>query len=228
MRRLKLAKRLIKVMLGKDFFPRIDGNTTYERLGSIYGGWNVALEGLDGSSIVYSFGIGEDASFDLELIGKLGVTVHAFDPTPKSVEWVRKQDFPPQFVLHEYGLADFDGTAQFFIPKNPNHVSHTLVKASNHSGEAITLPVKRLETIMNELDHDGLDLIKLDIEGAEYGFIEDLVAGTVRPRQLLVEFHHRFPTIGLGKTKEAVGQLRKMGYRLFSVSDSGEEYGFVL
>ena len=80
---------------------------------------------------------------------------------------------------------------------------------------------------MREFGHDHIDLMKMDVEGAEYAVIDSLVESTVRPRQLLVEFHHRFESIGLHKTKAAVEALRGAGYDLVYITDSGEEYSFL-
>ena len=47
---------------------------------------------LDASSVVYSFGIGEDLSFEIGLAARYGVTIHLFDPSPKAkyhVLWVQ-------------------------------------------------------------------------------------------------------------------------------------------
>jgi hypothetical protein len=91
---------------------------------------------------------------------------------------------------------------------------------------SIELPVHRLATILGMLGHSQIDLLKMDIEGAEYGVLADLLAGPVAVKQLLVEFHHRWPEVGIAKTKHAIRMLHKAGYRIFSVSPSGEEYGF--
>ena len=48
-----------------------------------------------------------------------------------------------------------------------------------------------------------------------------------KPSQLLVEFHHRFPNIGFEKTNNAIKNLHKIGYRIFSVSKTGRELGFI-
>ncbi len=222
----RTAKRLVKAALGKDFFPKVEETCRTERLGSGYGGWEIAVDSLSKAAVVYSFGVGEDASFDIALIDRYGLTVHAFDPTPKSIQWVHRQNFPPNFVLHEYGLADFDGEVTFNSPKNQDHVSHTML--DRPSGNAtIQVPVKTLTTIMQELDHDHIDLLKMDIEGAEYQVIEDLVKSTIRPAQLLIEFHHRFPEVGIKKTQDSLALLRGIGYRLFAVSDIGEEFSFI-
>ena len=221
-------KRFTKVLIRKDFFVKPDCQCSYKRIGSQYGGWDVVVDQLNSNSIIYSFGVGEDASFDMGLIKEFGVTIHAFDPTPKSIEWVKSQDFPTTFIMHEYGIADFDGMIAFFPPKNPNHVSHTILERDKTKDPSIEVPVKRLRTIMKELGHDRIDLLKMDIEGAEYSVLKDMKSTGVRPRQLLIEFHHRFPNVGIGETIKAIGMVKEMGYGLFSVSPSGEEYSFIL
>jgi hypothetical protein len=45
-------------------------------------------------------------------------------------------------------------------------------------------------------------------------------------RQLLVEFHHNFPTIPFARTEKAVRALNAAGYQLFHVSERGLELSF--
>ena len=220
-------KRIIKTLLGKDFFisPQIKFDSV--RHGTNYGGWDVVEDNLNSTSVVYSFGVGEDASFDLSLINKFKLTVHAFDPTPKSVEWVRNTITTSNFVFHEYGIADFDGEIRFNPPKNINHVSHSILTSHGMSSRSILVPVKKITTILSELCNDSVDIFKMDIEGAEYQVINDILKSNFRPKQLLVEFHHRFPSVGIKKTKQAIRQLNDAGYLIYSVSDTGEEFSFI-
>ncbi|MCK9462251.1 MAG: FkbM family methyltransferase [Proteobacteria bacterium] len=226
-RHVARLKRYLEIAQGNSIFIQPEIWCEKKRFGSQeYGGWDVAANGIDADSVVYSFGVGEDASFDIELIERYGITIHAFDPTPRSIEWVDKQRFPSKFIMHEFGIAAFDGLASFHPPENPEHVSHTMLDRPSTMGKVITVPVKRLVTIMNELGHNNVDILKMDIEGAEYNVIGDLENSNIRPKQILVEFHHRFPGIGMRKTKEAIKKLRLMGYLLFSVSNE-EEYCFL-
>jgi FkbM family methyltransferase len=225
---IREIKKFIKSILGLDFYPKINYLCRKKRFGSEYGGWEVAYEYLNKDSIVYSFGVGEDASFDIALIEKYGLTIHAFDPTPRSIEWVKRQNFPPNFVMHTYGIANFDGKAFFYPPENPEHVSHTILRRVETQNNAITVPVKRLSTIMRELGHDHIDVLKMDVEGAEYNVIEDMKYSKIRPKQILVELHHRFPNASIRYTKKAYATLKKMGYGLFSVSTRGEDSCFIL
>ncbi|HKU37017.1 MAG TPA: FkbM family methyltransferase [Polyangiales bacterium] len=196
------------------------------RLGTEYGGYAVAVELLRPESVVYSVGIGEDASFDLALIARFGCSVHAFDPTPRSLSWVRAQpDLPPQFHVHAYGLADYDGIASFAPPKNPAHVSFNQLPGKQDA--RVELPVRQLSTLMRELGHERLDVLKLDIEGGEYAVLDALAAGPALPTQLLVEFHHQLRGIPVSRTERALGGLHELGYRIFDRQPGGHEYSLV-
>jgi len=196
-------------------------------LGTEYGESFVSMRGLGSSSIAYSFGVGEDVSFDLGLIERTGLTVHAFDPTPRSIAWVARQKLPPQFVMHGVGLAAYDGVARFRPPENPEHVSHTLLERERTDHAAIEVVVKRVATLMKELGHARVDLLKMDIEGAEYEVIDDLVASNVAIDQMLIEFHHQLPGVPISRTRRAVDTVRSGGYRVFNVSESGRHFSFL-
>ena len=171
-RTLRWLKRLVKPVhvVGK---PSHTCPTL--RIGTDYGGWVFNHTLVKKDSIVYSFGIGEDASWDLGMIKRFGVTIHGFDPTPKSIRWVKAQNMPAEFVMHDFGLAPKDGELVFHAPINPNHVSLSVVERETQT-ERIVLPVRELAGIMKELGHDHIDILKMDIEGSEYEVIEDLLA----------------------------------------------------
>jgi FkbM family methyltransferase len=222
----KTAKRAARILAGRDVYvcKQHDCNVVY--LGNVGTSWPVCPEALLDQPLVYSFGVGEDVSFDLELIRRFHATIHAFDPTPRSVAWVASQQLPANFHFHPCGIAGYDGTCSFLPPANPAHVSHTMVPRAS-AGPSCELPVKRMQTFLSELRHARIDLLKMDIEGAEYAVIEDLIASGILVKQLLVEFHHRWKEIGPSKTKQAIRNLNAAGYEIFAVSPSGEEYGFV-
>jgi FkbM family methyltransferase len=197
------------------------------RPGTGYGGWTVCANRLSSDSVVYSFGIGDEVSFDLDLIDRFGVRVHAFDPTPASQRWLSQQSVPDAFIPHAIGAADFDGTTTFHAPADPAWVSHSIVPTGGRPSGTVEVEVRRIGTIMAELGHDRIDLLKMDIEGAEYGVIADLVERALDIDQILVEFHHRFDSVPPARTAEAVRRLNSVGFRIAHVSPRGEEYTFV-
>ena len=196
-------------------------------LGTEYGGYAVCPTGVDPESVVYSFGVGCDVSFDQGLIAARGVTVHAFDPTPRSIDWLKTQALPESFVFHPWGIADFDGTARFHAPKDPTHVSHTLLEGGDVGTGTVEVPVFRLRTIMDKLGHDRIDILKMDIEGAEYGVLGDVLGSGIRIGQILIEFHHGRSGVPLAKTQAAVDALEQAGFRAFHESSSGYEFSFL-
>ena len=228
---LRRLRCFLKSLIGKDIFYRTQVKRPIAFLGGRsetgYGAWGVASESLGTNSIVYSVGIGDDISFDLDLIRKFGAKVHAFDPTPESIEWLSRQVLPPQFISYEFGLADYDGTANFYAHENPEWISHSMLKTSHTVEEPTPVQVRRIATIMEMLGHNRVDLLKIDIEGAEYGLIDDIVSSGADIDQILVEFHHRFVELNVDMTHVAIKKLNDAGYKILYVSPRGEEFSFM-
>lgn len=223
----KLFKRIVRSIVGKDLLVFPHHHIELERFGSNHADWHLCGKLLTETSIVYSFGVGQDISFDLELIARYGVVVHAFDPTPRAIRWIKSQTVTDKFRFYEIGISSFNGEILFHPPTNPLYVSYTALPDENVGEKPVKGQVNRLETIRNRLHHDEIDLLKMDIEGSEYDVIEDLSTTEIRPHQILVEFHHRFSSIGVMKTRNAIKLMRGMGYVLVYVSPSGEEYSFI-
>jgi len=224
---MQRLRRVARAIAGKDALYYYDRNCVVAEFGAVGCAWTISPAHLCEASQVYSFGLGEDISFDLAVIERFGCTVHGFDPTPRSIQWVKSQRTPPQLKLHEYGLDKSDGVLRFHAPANPNFISHSAVHHQGTSNAVIELPVKCLDTILRELGTDKIDILKMDIEGSEYGVIPTVVENRARIGQLLIEFHHRFEGIGIRQTKHAVATLRQNGFQLFHVSPSGEELSFL-
>jgi FkbM family methyltransferase len=223
---LRVGRRAMRSVVGRDLFYLRQVRAHRLRLGRPEASWCVCPAGLGSASVFYSFGVGEDISFELALNERFGLRVEAFDPTPRSLAWIKSQSLPPQFTLHEVGLAPWDGMAPFSPPLDPAHVSYSMVRKDS-ADPAVYAPVRRLATIARMLGHTRIDLLKMDIEGAEYGVLPDCLASGLVIDQILVEFHHRWECIGIAETKRAISLLRDRSYRIGNVSPSGCEYTFV-
>jgi FkbM family methyltransferase len=195
--------------------------------GSRKGGWTVCPAALNEESVVYSFGVGKEISFELALIRHYGLRVFAFDPTPEVAHWIASRDLPETFRFFRFGLAGYDGEAAFRPNTNPREVSHTLLDRPETASRAVRLPVRRLSTLARDHGHRRIHLLKLDVEGAEYAALRDLVASDLQVDQLLVEFHHRFRGVGRAPTRDAIQLLHRHGYRVFHVTPGAREYGFL-
>lgn len=218
-----LIKKLLRLL--EPALPSVvDISIPHEVLGNeAYGAWATVTNGLTPASVVYSFGVGEDVSWDLALIKKTGATIHAFDPTPKSIAWVTQQAWPSQLLFHPYGIAAYDGVQHFTEPIKAHWVSYSPAR----KGSGVEAPVKKLATSMRELGHSHIDVLKMDIEGGEYAVIDDLLASHIFPTQILVEFHPHWRETGMCKTARTIKKLQDAGYKIFNVSKGGYDYSFI-
>jgi FkbM family methyltransferase len=198
-----------------------------EKIGTDYGGYALDASRITKDAVVYSLGVGSDISFDLALIQKLGVTVHAFDPTPKVKDWLATQKLPQEFQFLDIGISDFDGDGVFYLPPRQDYISHSLIRARQYSRESIRVHFIRLGTAMKRLGHERIDLLKMDIEGAEYAVIADLVKEKIHVSQILVEFHHRLSSIGTKRTRRALSLLESLGLKICYVCPRMEVFTLI-
>lgn len=182
---------------------------------------------LRSSSVIYSFGVGNNVAWELDLIRRFGVTIHAFDPTPECVVWVEQQGLGDSFRFHPVGLAAVNGTARFLRPAKAGRFNYIPDHEGLDSaaGCFVECPVRTLGQFREDLGHDRIDVLKMDIEGGEYAVLEDVLAEA--PEQLLIEFHHNLPSIEFARTQAVLADLRATGYRIFDISRRGLEFGFV-
>lgn len=196
--------------------------------GNHYGGFYVATDYVNENSIVYSFGIGEDISFDSELINKYHCKVFGFDPTPKSIKWIGSRQLPQEFKFYGFGISDKTESATFYFPKNPHFVSGSVVVQSNvNATQGIEVELKSLADTVKLLGHTKIDILKMDIEGSEYTVIENILDSGIEIGQILIEFHDRFFENGRAKTIHVLNQMKNAGYLIFGISETYDEVSLI-
>lgn len=198
------------------------------RDGSVYGGWWYDDMAIQEGAVIYSFGLGEDTSWDEALIRR-GASVYGFDPTPKSAAYVESRlelkNGPGIFHHTKEGLWTEDTTLTFTLPDNPQHVS---LRAGEHKGKqgTISLKVNTLSNFLIANGHSKIDILKIDIEGAEYDFLEQLLKDNFFPfEQLLVEFHSRFYESGKEKHDRLLLDMLKSGFAI-ARNENDQEISF--
>lgn len=224
---LRIIRRELRALVGHEVSIPIRLKCPRARLGSAYGGWWIRSDILGPHSIVYSVGIGRDISFDVSLIQRYGLTVHAFDPTRKCRDWLRSQQLSPSFVFTGIGLADYDGRGSFVLRSRPDWDNYELNAPVSGAFDCEELPVARLVTLMRLFGHERIDVLKLDIEGTEYDVIKDVLSSNLDIRQILVEFHYEPNRVGhLTRLQATFEALRRAGYVPFARSPVGHELSF--
>ncbi len=220
-RPLRVANRLFTpAMLGRGPAFRKSG-MKLEKLGTEYGGWVVPVDRINADTVCYCGGVGEDISFDLALIERFGCTVHAFDPTPRAITFVEKTAPPAKFQFYPWGLWDEETTLKFFEPADPSHVSHSVVNLQG-TDRYFEAPCKPVSGIAEEFGHAKIGLIKIDIEGAEFAVIGDLIRHGIMPDVLCIEFDQPCSPLRISR---AVRELVAFGLELVAID--GWNYTFV-
>lgn len=231
----KKIKYLLKCLLQKEIYLRKQVETPIKIFGNEYGGFGVATEylfnntnGGGGKPIIYSFGVGEDLSFECDILKKFDLNIYAFDPTPKSIRWISGQNLPGDLRFFPFGLSNKDSIEKFYLPKNKEFVSGSICL---HSGvneqDSMNVSMKKLSTIMHELEHNEISVLKMDIEGTEFTAIPEILESKVQFNQLLMEIHSRFFKDGYSRAKKLIKMLNLYGYYLAYFSESREELTFV-
>lgn len=200
-----------------------------EELGTEYGGWVIPVNLLDSNSICYCVGCGEDISFDLSLIDRFGCDVFAFDPTPRAIQHIQEvaSDIP-QYRFFETGLWDKEDRLKFYVPQDSSHVSHSLLNLQK-TEHYICVPVNRLINVMQEMGHAKIDLLKIDIEGAEYKVIESILEDKIEIEIICVEYDECFNPLDQNfqaRIKASINSLLARGYSLVCAQGNGN-YTFV-
>ena len=214
---LKIKRYFKKLLLN----PRLKINKvdlSLKSLGSIYGGWVFCESEKLNLSTIVSCGLGEDASFDVEIASRYSLEVLIVDPTPRAVlhfEQIEARLGQPK--ISEYGkegcqstdsydltnltasslklipkaIWEINGRVPFYEPREEAHVSHSIVNFQNNyasNTRHIQTEAITLKFLLESLSVDSIPLIKLDIEGAEIEVIHNFLNDKIFPDQILVEY----------------------------------------
>lgn len=226
---INTLKKQYKILSGKISSFKIEHTCRHEWYGNSYGGFYVNPDLLHPDAIIYSFGIGQDTSFDEALIKKHNCHVFGYDPTPKSIAWIaQRTDLSPKFHFQPIGLDNKTGIAHFNLPKNKEHVSGSIINHQNvDEHNMVEVQMKSITDIILENKHTHIDVLKMDIEGSEYFVIDSILNSAIEIKQILLEIHERFFDNGVEKTKLLLDSLHRHGYQIFGVSDTLEEISFI-
>lgn len=183
------------------------------RLGSHYGGRVVPLGLLGADSVCYLAGVGEDMSFDVALVKRTECSAWAMDPTPRAIDYVRQREGTLPQGLHflPIGLWDAEEIKRFYEPSDPAHVSASVRPEDMSESRWFDARCSTVSAIMRDLGHGRLDLLKLDIEGAEYRVLPAVLEERILPGIICLELH---VTGGVSEARRLVSRLLSHDYTI--------------
>ncbi len=217
-------KRSLSRRLREKLLPR-----GYRRLGTRYGGWWVDAGLLGHSPLLIDCGLGEDISFPLAFLQAFGGKVIGVEPNPRSLNYCRDRIPRDMIVLPKAFWSEPGKKLEFFLPraqqelpKGADGVSGSLDGSHEYaSDQKLEVETTSLAEILEQCARAHCDVLKMDIEGAEYGVLDQLCSsGEIRKvAQVLIEFHHKVTQHTLDDTQRAVAQMQRNGFSLVHTED---------
>ena len=188
------------------------GDLKLSRLGSEYGSSVVVLDLIAPESTIISAGVGEDISFDLELIKQKGCKVIGIDPTDKAKTYVEKIRNENYVFLQKALFSQNRNSVTMYKSSRPDYVSESVTRshrsvASSDCYEAQTISIEELLK-----EYPDISLLKMDIEGAEYDVLNSIEKLNIP--QIYVEFHHFCTQYSPQDTYRCIEHVKALGYEL--------------
>ncbi|MDR3647099.1 MAG: FkbM family methyltransferase, partial [Candidatus Babeliales bacterium] len=184
-------------------------------------------------------------SFDINLIKNFNCNVFCFDPTPRAIQHIKNleentnQNIPfysgpdkiaynankailNKFHFHPFGIWNKNTTIRFYSPQDPAHVSHSITNLQK-TETYFEAQCYTLKTLMNKFKHKKLNLLKLDIEGAEIAVINYILKEKIDIDCLCFEFdefagnnlkQNKDIPASKNKADKIIKRLIKNGYEL--------------
>lgn len=181
----KLINYYRLIFLGDRFLPEV------KRWFKDAGDQNLRLDyQLNNDSIVFDVG-GYEGTWAEDIYNKFQSTIYIFEPVPEYAENIKKKFANKHKLLtFPYGLSDKNYDLD--ITLNDDNSSFYIKKG----GAVIKTQVKEFsEKLLAELGVSKIDLMKINIEGAEYDLLNHMIDnGTIKlVDNLQIQFHNFVP-----------------------------------
>ena len=172
--------------------------------------------------VVYSFGSNGEVSFEQAILDltNQNCEVHVFDYSLNSEKAAAVHSVAGA-TFHPYGIGKEDA----------------IVSAPFKNGESIVkeYQLRNLSSIMSELGHSWVDVLKMDVEWEEYNVLPAMVAHysalkqSVPVTQALIEYHHKAGNPKMTHLVHTLEEMEAAGFRTFSTeyNINGEPWNFI-
>ena len=181
----------------------------------------VYFDNFDRSSVIVDIGCGHEAELSKHLIEKHDLQAFGVDPTIKHAQSLRILEETTKFRFRYLALAvtKTNGVVAFNQSRQNESGSvlseHTNVKHDDI--ETYNVESVNLRELVRRIGIVPIDLVKLDLEGAEYELLDEIGDEDLNPfKQIFIEFHHHCTNHTAQETKQMVRTIRKKGFKVFT------------
>ena len=173
------------------------------RIGKDYdGGYLVSQSDIEQSELLIGLGINDDWSFEEDFLSRKKVSVYAYDASV-SEKYFLKQIIKSTFKIYKlkvfaHWLKVLVKYKKFFSQSNVHHIQKFVGLNSVSESHCTFLDV------LNETNSKNI-FFKIDIEGSEYRFLNDIIANEDRITGMVIELHDC--DIHLNKIEEFINKF---------------------
>jgi FkbM family methyltransferase len=145
---------------------------------------------LNSESVVFDLG-GYQGDFAADIHERHNCHVYIFEPSPEYYQkCVQRFTANPKIRCFNYGLSNEEGC---FSLSSQGNGSRILQQHTGESSERVQ--VRNASTVIGSLGINEIHLIKINIEGAEFAVLSDLISSGILSviHHIQVQFHEFFP-----------------------------------
>ena len=145
---------------------------------------------------IYCVGAYTDIAHDVDLANLTDGDVSIFDPDPVAQEHFNKITTDlrckNRLHFHDYAINIEDKPCTFYKADKPGECGSLIKTGWSKStpclNKTIQIESYTLKTVMKMLGHDGIDILKLDVEGLECDVLENMLDCKIYPTIITVDF----------------------------------------
>ena len=178
------------------------------------------LNRLNANSVVLDCGANQ-GEFARQVRQRYGCRVISLEPNPTLFTTLPKLEGVTSLP---YALGDHDGVMELQIGENYEASSLVATPAGHHT--TVPVQVRTLSTVMKEAGVNEVDLVKLDIEGAEIPLLASTPDDVItKVGQFTIEFHDFNNYVTIEQVRTTLARMRKLGFVYFCMTR--RDYGDV-
>ena len=174
------------------------------RIGRDYdGGYLVSQSDIEKSEILIGLGINDDWSFEEDFLKRKKIPIFTYDASVSRKHFLKKIILSSfridNLKLFFYWLKVFIKYKIFFSQPQVHHIQKFVGLNSNNEHHCT------FENVINGTDSKNI-FLKIDIEGSEHRFLNDIIANEERISGMVIELHDC--DIHLKKIQKFINQFR--------------------
>lgn len=154
-----------------------------------------------------------------------GGTIHAFEPVPSTFAWLSRNialnGLNGVIRANNFGLGNVPGSVPVFLPEFTGCGAASMKNLHpNESSREIEVKLDTLDRYFSSAGLDRLDLIKVDVEGAELFVLQGGRETIARCRPLIfLELLRKWSKPFGYHPNDAIQMLREIGYRCYTFGE---------